>query len=149
VILNQSAPSAPVVPVLVYEDVAKAIDWLCGAFGFSERLRAPGPGGAISHAQLIAAGGDVMIGRQGGPFKAPRPDETSQYAVITVEDVDQHFDRAKTFGAHIISAPQDMPFGARQYTARDPGGHWWTFSQNIADVAPHVWGAIVSGKLKV
>jgi len=39
-IVNRSAPRATVVPVLVYEDVGKAIDWLCGAFGFEERLRA-------------------------------------------------------------------------------------------------------------
>jgi len=43
-IVNRSAPSGTVVPVLVYEDVATAIDWLCGAFGFRERLRAAGRG---------------------------------------------------------------------------------------------------------
>jgi uncharacterized glyoxalase superfamily protein PhnB len=142
-ISNQSAPSAPVVPVLVYDDVAKMIDWLCGAFGFSERLRAGGPGGVVSHAQLTAFGGDIMIGRQGGPFKAPHPDATSQYVLIAVEDVEAHFAHAKAFGAHILSPPEDMPFGVRNYTARDPGGHWWTFSQNIADVAPHEWGAVL------
>jgi uncharacterized glyoxalase superfamily protein PhnB len=146
-IANQSAPAAPVVPVLVYDDVAKMIEWLCGAFGFSERLRVGGPGGVISHAQLRAFGGDIIIGRQGGPFKAPRPDETSQYVVIAVEDVEAHFADAKAFGAHIISPPQDMPFGVRHYTARDPGGHWWTFSQNIADVAPHEWGAVLKKAL--
>ena len=141
-IANQSAPNAPVVPVLVYDDVAKMIAWLCGAFGFSERLRAPGSG-VISHAQLTAAGGDIMIGRQGGPFKTPTPDQTSQYVLISVEDVEGHFAHAKAFGADIISPPQDMPFGVRHYTARDPGGHWWTFSQNIADVAPNTWGAVL------
>jgi uncharacterized glyoxalase superfamily protein PhnB len=140
-IVNQSAPGAAIVPVLVYDDVAKAIDWLCGAFGFSERLRAGAPGGVVSHAQLTAFGGDIMIGRQGGPFKAPRPDETSQYALISVEDVEAHFEHAKAFGAQIVSPLQDMPFGVRQYTVSDPGGHWWTFSQNIADVPPHEWGA--------
>jgi uncharacterized glyoxalase superfamily protein PhnB len=38
---NRSAPEADVVPILIYADVAKAIDWLCAAFGFKERLRAP------------------------------------------------------------------------------------------------------------
>ena len=142
-VVNQSAPSSTVVPVLVYGDVEKAIEWLSGAFGFVERLRAGGPGGVISHAQLGAFGGDIMIGRQGGPFKAPRPDETSQYVVISVEDVEAHFAHAKAFGAHILSPPEDMPFGVRQYTARDPGGHWWTFSQNMADVAPQDWGAVL------
>ena len=139
--VNQSAPSAPVVPVLVYEDVAKAIAWLCSAFGFSERLRAGGPGGMVSHAQLRAGSGDIMIGRQGGPFKAPRPGETSQYVLIAVDNVDAHFAHAKAAGAQIISPPEDMPFGVRHYTASDPAGHWWTFSQNIADVAPAAWGA--------
>jgi uncharacterized glyoxalase superfamily protein PhnB len=143
VIANQSAPSAPVVPVLVYEDVARAIDWLCAAFGFSERLRAGGPGGVVSHAQLKAGGGDIMIGRQGGPFKAPRPGETSQYVLIAVENVDAHFAHAKAAGAQILSPPEDMPFGVRHYTASDLAGHWWTFAQNIADVAPHEWGAVV------
>jgi uncharacterized glyoxalase superfamily protein PhnB len=145
VIVNRSAPRATVVPVLVYEDVSKMIDWLCGAFGFSERLRAGRPDGVVSHAQLTAFGGDIMIGRQGGPFKAPRPDETSQYVLIAVEDVEAHFAYAKAFGAHILSPPEDMPFGVRHYTARDPGGHWWTFSQNIADVAPQEWGAVLAG----
>jgi hypothetical protein len=27
----------------------------------------------------------------------------------------------------------NMPFGERQYTAQDLGGHRWTFSQSIAE----------------
>jgi uncharacterized glyoxalase superfamily protein PhnB len=33
-------PSCTVIPVLAYEELAEAIDWLCGAFGFTERWRA-------------------------------------------------------------------------------------------------------------
>ena len=36
-----------------------------------------------------------------------------------------------------------MPFRERQYTVEDPGGHQWTFSQSIADVAPEDRGATV------
>jgi uncharacterized glyoxalase superfamily protein PhnB len=138
---NRSAPTATVVPVLVYEDVEGAIDWLCEAFGFTERLRASGPGGRISHAQLAIAEGAVMIGLQGGPFRAPRPDEVTQYVIVHVDDVDAHYERARQFGARIVNVPADMPFGERQYTAVDPGGHRWTFSQHVADVAPEDWGA--------
>jgi hypothetical protein len=46
-VVNRSSPGATVVPILVYEDVGKAIDWLCGTFGFRERLRAAGPGGSV------------------------------------------------------------------------------------------------------
>jgi uncharacterized glyoxalase superfamily protein PhnB len=55
-IVNRSAPPGPIVPILIYEDVAKAIEWLCGAFEFTERFRTPPePGGTIHHAQLAAA----------------------------------------------------------------------------------------------
>ena len=141
---NQSAPTSAIVPIVIYPDVEAAIDWLCGTFGFRERLRAPGRDGAINHAQLIAGGGDIMIGRAGGPYKLPPSDGVNQYVVVEVEDVNAHFAEAKARGAKILQAPEDLPFGARQYTAVDLAGHWWTFSQNIADVHPSAWGAILT-----
>jgi uncharacterized glyoxalase superfamily protein PhnB len=140
-VVNRSAPRATVVPILVYEDVAKAIVWLCDTFGFAERLRAAGPGGSVTHAQLAMAEGAIMLGRQGGEFRTPRPNEVSQYVTVHVEDVDEHFEHARKCGARILKSPTDMPFGERQYTVEDPWGHRWTFSQSIADVAPEAWGA--------
>jgi uncharacterized glyoxalase superfamily protein PhnB len=124
--------------------VAKVVDWLCEVFGFTERLRAGPPGGAVSHAQLTVGESAIMVGRQGGEFTAPtgRGGGVSQYVVVHhVDDVERHFERAKQGGARIIKPPADMPFGERQYTAEDPWGHRWTFSQSIADVAPEAWGA--------
>lgn len=140
-VVNRSAPRATVVPILVYEDVGKAIDWLCDTFGFTERLRAAGPGGSVTHAQLAIAESAVMLGRQGGEFRPPRPNEVSQYVIVHVEDVDEHFEHARQRGARVLKSPADMPFGERQYTVEDPGGHRWTFSQSIADVVPEAWGA--------
>jgi uncharacterized glyoxalase superfamily protein PhnB len=140
VIVNQSAPAATVVPILIYADVGKAIDWLCGAFGFAERLRVERDG-IVSHAQLVVADGAIMLGRQGGQYLAPRHGEVHQYVHVSVEDVDRHFDQAKRFGARIVGPPNDTPFGERQYTAEDLEGHRWAFSQHVADVAPQQWGA--------
>jgi uncharacterized glyoxalase superfamily protein PhnB len=137
---NRSAPTATVVPVLIYEDVGKAIEWLCSAFGFKERLRAERDG-VIGHAQLEVAECAIMLGRQGGPMKAPAGSGPSQYVVVHVPDVDGRFERATQAGARVLMAPADMPFGERQCTVQDPFGHWWTFSQHIADVAPEEWGA--------
>jgi uncharacterized glyoxalase superfamily protein PhnB len=138
--MNRSAPMATIVPILVYEDVGQAIDWLCRAFGFSESLRAERDG-IVGHAQLAVAEGAIMLGRQGGPYRAPQGEFVAAYVHVAVEDVDNHFERARQCGASIVQPPTDMPFGVRQYTAKDPEGHWWTFSQNIADVAPEDWGA--------
>ena len=139
---NRSAPDATVVPILVYQDVAEAIEWLCRVFGFTERLRAARDG-IVGHAQLIAGDGAIIIGQQGGPFRAPQGEQVSAYVHINVEDVARHFEHAKQCGARIVEPPHDMPFGERQYTALDCGGHRWTFSQHIADVAPEEWGATV------
>ena len=138
---NRSAPSASVVPVLVYHDVEAAIAFLERAFGCTERLRAHGPDGRVIHAQLRIGVGDVIIGRAGGPFRTAEPDKATHMIHVTVADVDAHFNRAGANAAAILEPPHDMPFGERQYTARDPGGHWWTFSQHIADVEPSAWGA--------
>ena len=140
-LVNRSAPTATVVPVLIYDDVAKALEWLCAAFEFVERLRAAGPDGDITHAQLDIAEGAIIVGKQGGPFTA-QTSVVNQYVHITVENVDSHSEHAKHVGAEIVEPPSNMPWGERQYTARDHAGHWWAFSQHIADMAPEEWGAI-------
>jgi len=87
-----------------------------------------------------------MMGRQGAEYRPPRPGEVQQYVHVTVDDVDAHYDRAKGSGARIVEAPHDMPFGERQYTAEDPEGHRWSFSQHVADVPPEKWGATLAAK---
>jgi uncharacterized glyoxalase superfamily protein PhnB len=147
-VVNRSAPKATVVPILIYEDVAKAISWLNGAFGFIERLRAARPDGAVMHGQLSIGEGAIMMGAAGGEYHPPRPNEVNQYVHVHVEDVDRHFDHAKQFGARIVKPPNNMPFGERQYVAEDLAGHRWVFSQSVADVAPEQWGATKSQSKK-
>ena len=48
--------------------------------------------------------------------------------------------RAGARGAKIVDEPRDFEYGERQYTAEDPAGHQWTFSETLADVAPEEWG---------
>lgn len=139
-VTNRSAPTSPVVPVLVYEDAGQALEWLCRVFGFTERLRAANPRGVVTHAQLTAGGGDVMIGGRGGEYRPPEADEITQFVLVHVDDVDAHYERARQHGARIVNPPAEMPFGERQYTVHDIGGHRWTFSQSVADVAPEAWG---------
>ncbi len=147
-LVNRSAPSGPIVPILVYDDVEKAIDWLCKAFGFTERLRtAPEPDGTIHHAQLNVAGGSVILtgrptGERNSPSTpAPHSKEFAQSLYVQIREVDKHFERAKQFGSQILSEPKSTAFGERQYSARDLAGYRWTFSQSVADVSPEEWGA--------
>jgi uncharacterized glyoxalase superfamily protein PhnB len=61
-------------------------------------------------------------------------------ATVRVEDARAHCERAGARGAKIVDEPRDFEYGERQYTAEDPAGHQWTFSETLADVAPEEWG---------
>ena len=140
-IANRSAPPGPIVPTIEYQDVPAAIDWLRGAFGFTERLRTPRePDGSIHHAQLTVGTGSVILTSRSGP----PPASSLETIMVYVQDLDRHCERARQFGARILSAPDTKPFGERQYNAEDLEGRRWTFSQSVADVPPQNWGAAVS-----
>ena len=134
---NRSVPPGAVIPFLYYRDVPRAIEWLAGAFGFRERLRTPpDPDGSIHLAQLHAGEGSVMLRTADG-------EQARSFILVRVENVDAHCERARRFGAQILSEPKTAEFGERQYSAEDLAGNRWTFSQTISDVDPASWGAIV------
>jgi uncharacterized glyoxalase superfamily protein PhnB len=110
--------------------VAEAVEWLCGAFGLEERWRA-----GDHRAQLWVGDGTIAVTGGGGAG------DTSSSVMVRVDDVDAHHARALAYGARVFGPPEDFPYGERQYGAEDLGGHRWTFSQTIADVAPEDWGA--------
>jgi uncharacterized glyoxalase superfamily protein PhnB len=123
-------PSVQVIPELAYEDVGEASDWLCSAFGFTERLRI-----GEHRAQLVFGEGAVIV------IERAENDASTSSVLVRVEDADSHHERAAAQGARIVRPPTDYPYGERQYTAEDLAGHRWTFSQSIADVDPLSWGA--------
>jgi uncharacterized glyoxalase superfamily protein PhnB len=133
---NRSIPQATVIPVLIYPDVREAVDWLGVAFGFAERIRI----GEDHRSQLSFGEGAIIIGDVRQDRRPPRPGEVTHSVMVRVEDVDAHYERASKHGARIVMEPTDFPYGERQYTAEDPAGHQWTFSQTLADVAPEQWG---------
>lgn len=143
--MNRSMPPSVVILVLAYPDVREAVDWLCRSFGFVERLRignhraqlALGEGSVIVTGQRVDPGASYSQASDSRPLPAGG---FSHSVMVRVADVDNHYEQAKHFGARIVSPPTDYPYGEKQYTAEDLGGHRWTFSQTIADVDPRAWG---------
>jgi uncharacterized glyoxalase superfamily protein PhnB len=135
---NRSVPAATVIPVLIYPDVREAVDWLGTAFGFLERVRI----GEDHRSQLSFGEGAVIVGDVRHDRRSPRPGEVTHSVMVRVDDVDAHCERARVHGARIVMEPRDFEYGERQYTAEDPAGHQWTFSETLADVAPEEWGGI-------
>jgi len=137
---NRSMPTATVIPVLAYDDVRAASAWLCAAFGFEERLRI-----GEHRAQLSFGDGAVIVNKRRAQPDGSVLAVSGHEIMVRVADVASHFQRAQAHGAHILQAPTDFPYGERQYGVEDPGGHVWTFSQTIADVAPEEWGGTLIG----
>ena len=136
---NRSIQPVLVIPVLHYPDVALAAEWLCGAFGFSERLRI-----GDHRIQLDIGGGAGAVVVAQRPAPAPPCPHPCHSIMVRIVDIEQHYQRAIASRARSLSPPTGYPFGERQYSVADPGGHIWTFSQTTADVDPAAWGGTLT-----
>jgi uncharacterized glyoxalase superfamily protein PhnB len=137
---NRSMPPGTIIPELAYADVDAAAAWLCNTFGFTERLRIANHRRQLVHGQesiiVVAYRGENMPNLS----DVASPGRFTHSILMSVEDVDRHFEHVRDRGARILTGPQTYPFGERQYTVEDIGGHEWTFTQSVADVAPEEWG---------
>jgi PhnB protein len=139
--MGEDAVHYRAVPMVSYEDVGAAVDWLSRAFGFRERgVRYTDPEGRVTHAEIDLGGAEVELGWPGPEYQSPAHHaEVCEQArawlalpyvidgvLVQVSDVDAHHARAKSAGATILRQPQDEPYG-RVYNAADLEGHRWMF----------------------
>lgn len=132
-----------VVPMLDYEDGAAAIAWLEKAFGFREVLRFADPDGRVTHAELRAGSGIIMLASAPTPhYECPRRHRQTCVSarlwmavpwvidgvLVYVDDVHAHHARAKAEGAIILTEPE-AGFPGLRYRAEDIEGHRWMFLQ--------------------
>ncbi|HSJ56161.1 MAG TPA: VOC family protein [Anaerolineae bacterium] len=142
---NRSMPPGTIIPELVYSDLDAAVAWLCKTLGFTERLRI-----ANHRSQLVLGDASIIaVARSGerrpGAASLPLETEVTHSLMVRVPDVDRHYGHARRAGARTLHPPETYPYGERQYTLEDIGGHYWTFSQSVADVAPEEWGGRMMG----
>ena len=129
-----------VIPMLAYENGAAAMDWLIRAFGFTERARMLDKSGRLSHGELQSGDGVIMLATPSPDYQAPKRHRAGcaaaqrwsrvpyviDGALVYVDDVDAHFQRAQANGAAILSEPEAGEHGKR-YRAEDIEGHRWMF----------------------
>ena len=147
---NRSVPTDTLLPHIVYPDVAEAIVWLTKTFGFTEHYRHGEPEGSVNGAQLHLGNAWIMLtkAREGRAAPAELGFGTQSLTVF-VEDVDGHFQTAKSAGARIVEELHETVYGERQYGAEDPAGHRWLFSRHVRDLSPEEWGAAVSHSVRL
>jgi uncharacterized glyoxalase superfamily protein PhnB len=124
---RSSTAKANIFPALKYNDGPAALKWLATAFGFREHVSYPAPDGTIAHAQMTLGGGMIMLGSSGKPDPKNPWTTERQGIYVCVDDIDAHYARAKAAGAEIVRELANTDYGSREYSARDPDGHLWSF----------------------
>lgn len=130
-----------VTPCLIVEGAAKALEFYAEVFGATERMRFPGPGDTVAHAE-IEIGDSVLIVEDVDPHrgtKAPPAgglEGTPVFQFIYVDDVDAVVARAAELGATVQREPEDQFYGDRDGYLVDPFGHGWTVASHVEDVSP-------------
>ena len=139
--VNRSLPVDTVLPHVIYQNLSEAIVWLNRVFGFEECYRYGTP---PAGAQVRAAKAVIQVRQARGAEQSPAQlGFGTQSLTIFLDDVDEHYARAKAAGAKILEEPHETEYGEYQYAAKDLDGHHWLFSRHARDRSPEEWGALV------
>ena len=120
-----------VTPSLNLKGAAEAIQFYKDALGAEEQGgRAPGPNGAIMHAELKIGNSIVMLA------DALMGPATQASLHLYVEDADALFQRATRAGAEVVLAMHDAFWGDRYGVVSDRWGNRWALATHQEDVSP-------------
>jgi len=131
-----------VIPMLSYEDGVAALDWLAKAFGFRECTRMLDEQGRLSHGEMAAGEGVIMLATPTPDYESPAHHRQSceqarkwsavpwviDGVLVYADNLDAHFATAKAAGATILSEIEEDPPG-RRYRVEDLEGHRWFFME--------------------
>jgi len=126
-----------ILPHLIYDDLGAAIDMLTDVFGFEERTwaRHVSQEGIIARTQMQVADSVITLGVPSIHGDSPSTGVSSML-YIYVDDVDAHYQHARTAGATMVTELETQAWGDRRYQTTDAEGHQWTFAQHVSDAAP-------------
>jgi uncharacterized glyoxalase superfamily protein PhnB len=132
---NDTTTTSTVIPVLVYEDLEAAHDYLVGTFGFTSGGLHRDDDGNVVHAEVRNGDAAIWLHQVTEEHQMASPrDATMSHGGLSVivPDVDAHYAQSVAAGARIDREPTDQDYGLREYGARDPENHRWWFSTPIS-----------------
>jgi PhnB protein len=112
-----------VTPRLFVTEPAKLVEFLKRAFGATGDYRDDGPTDMCI--------GDSIVMVSGDEFR----DGTAVFLYLYLEDTDGAYRRALEAGATSLEAPQDMFYGDRRATVKDPFGNTWQIATHKEDLS--------------
>jgi len=134
-----------IIPMLAYEDGVAAMNWLCKVFGFTEKTRMLDDEGRLSHGELVLGNGIVMLASPTPDYQSPKRhcqvcEATAKWyqvpyiingILVSVDDVEKHYQHAKECGATILSGIETGGPGTR-YRVEDLEGQRWMFIEKTS-----------------
>lgn len=126
-------------PYLILGDAGKAIEFYKRAFGATELLRVPAPGGKVGHAEIKIGDSTIMLADEFPDMGHKGPVSlggTPVSIMLYVKDVDATCAQAVSAGGKITKPVQDQFYGDRSGTLTDPFGHVWHIATHVEDVPP-------------
>lgn len=128
-----------VVPYLWVSGAAQALDFYGDVLGATERMRMPGPGGTVGHAEIEIGGSVIMVADESPEMGSRGPKSVGGTPVmlhVYVSDADATFARALVRGATELQPVKDQFYGDRSGVFEDPFGHVWNVATHVEDVPP-------------
>jgi DNA-binding transcriptional MerR regulator len=116
--------------LLVYDDIEAVHDHLVAVFGFGPGTITRDESGRVVHGELHVGDGVIWMHPPSTEFKLASPASlgaSSHCMAVMVDDVDRHHERSVAAGATVVYPPKNMPYGVREYGARDLEGGLWSF----------------------
>jgi PhnB protein len=126
-------------PYLVVDGAASAIEFYKEAFGATEVMRLPGPGGKVMHAEIRIGDSPIMLADEVPQMNIRGPATLGGSPVsilLYVDDVDAQFSQAIAAGAKEQRPVKDQFYGDRSGTLVDPFGHIWSVATHKQDLTP-------------
>jgi len=108
------------------------------AFGAKEKLRMPGPGGSVMHAELTIGDSNVMVGEEMpmGNKSAKTLGGNPIQLYIYVKNCDAVYKKALAAGATVRMPMADMFWGDRMGSVTDPFGNTWGIATRKKNLTP-------------
>ncbi len=132
-----ASTGSTLIPSLRYRDAEAAIRFLENAFGFIRHSVYLGPDNTVGHAELRHGSGIIMLGSASNPSPNARyyatPEDiggrvTSPLYLI-VPDCEPVYASAKAAGAEVVMELDEMSYGGKAFTVRDPEGYLWSVGE--------------------
>jgi PhnB protein len=127
-----------VTPYLAVDGAARALEFYQQAFGATEVMRMPSPGGKIGHAEIRIGDSRIMLADEHPDmgFRSPRAYGGSPVGLhLYVEAVDAVARQAVAAGAKELRPVKDQFYGDRTGSFEDPFGHVWHIATHKEDLA--------------